>query len=468
MKLILSQVRYFFHLLKQAVLGKEKKFTTGSINRAIVLLSVPMVLEMVMESLFVCSNLFFVSRLGAGAIAIVGATESVISFSYSIAIGLSIAASSVISRRIGEKKFKAAGATAMQIIYIGLSISLIVSILCVVFYKEILLLVGMPEALVIEAEWFAKIMFASILFIILRISVNGIFRGAGNAAIAMRTLWLSNTVNIVLCPVLIFGWGIVPAYGILGVALATAIARVIGVLYQAWHLIRRKTILSIGFQQLKFSLALTKKVLKLAITGAVQYMIPSSSWILMIKIVSYFGPNALAGYIIAQRVASIATMPAWGIGNAAGILTGQNLGANQHARAEKSVWKAGIFNTGFLCLVALFWAFGAEPVILLFTDEPEVLKNGVLYLNYITIAYVLLGYTMVISRALNAAGDVKVVTLLYILMFYVTQIPLSYLFGIYFDWGPKGIFTAILTSELVLAAACITVFRKGKWKHIKV
>ncbi|GGX27694.1 MATE family efflux transporter [Aquimarina muelleri] len=468
MKLIISRIRYVLHLFKQALLGKEKKFTSGSINKAIVLLSVPMVLEMVMESLFVCSNLFFVSRLGAGAISIVGTTESVISFAYSISIGLSIAASSIISRRIGEKKFKEAGLTAMQIIYIGFAISLILSILCVVFYEEILLLVGMPVALVAKAEWFAKIMFASIVFIILRISINGIFRGAGNAAIAMRTLWISNTINIVLCPVLIFGWGIIPAYGILGVALATAIARVIGVLYQFWHLAKGKTIMIIGKEQLMLSLSLIKKVLKLAITGAIQYMIPASSWVLMIKIVSHFGPNALAGYIIAQRVASIATMPAWGIGNAAGILTGQNLGANQHERAEKSVWKAGFLNMCFLCLVALFWKFTAEPVVLLFTNDPEVLKNGVLYLHYITIAYVLLGYTMVISRALNAAGDVKVVTLLYILMFYITQIPLSYLFGVRLDWGPKGIFVAILISELVLAIACIIVFKKGKWKYIKI
>ncbi len=468
MKLILLRIGYTFQLFRLAVLGKEKKFTTGSINRAIVLLSVPMVLEMVMESLFVCSNLFFVSRLGAGAISIVGTTESVISFAYSVSIGLSIAAASLISRRVGEKKFKEAGLTAMQIIYIGLVISLLLSVFCVVFYEEILLLVGMPRALVTEAEWFAKIMFASILFIIMRISINGILRGAGNAAIAMRTLWISNTLNILLCPLLIFGWGWIPGFGLLGVAMATAIARVVGVLYQAWFLVRGRLIITIAKEQLALSRPILKKVARLGATGAVQYMIPASSWLLMIKIITFFGPQALAGYIIAQRVASIATMPAWGIGNAAGILTGQNLGADQVGRAEKSVWKAGFINTIFLCLVALFWRFSAEPVVALFSEDPEVLDNGILYLNFITMAYILLGYTMVISRALNAAGDVKVVTMLYLLMFYITQIPLSYFLGIYLDWGPKGIFTAIFLSEIVLAVSCITVFRRGKWKHVKV
>jgi len=468
MRIIFKRITYLLYLFKHALSGKEKTFTTGSINRAIVLLSVPMVLEMVMESIFVCSNLFFVSKLGAGAVSIVGATESVISLAYSISIGLSIAASSIISRRVGEKKFAEAGATAMQIIYIGFGVSLVASILCVCFYKQILLLVGIPETLVLEAEWFAKIMFASIVFVILRISINGIFRGAGNAALAMRALWVSNTINIVLCPILIFGWGTIPAYGILGVAYATAVARIIGVLYQLRYLINGKTIISIGRKQLELSLCLIKKVSKLALNGALQYVIPASSWVLMIKIISHFGESALAGYIIAQRIASIATLPAWGIGNAAGILTGQNLGANNYKRAEKSVWKAGFFNMCFLGVVAVFWKIGAEPVVLLFTDNPEVLSNGVLYLNYITIAYILLGYTMVISRALNAAGDVRAVTLLYILMFYITQIPLSYFLGVQINWGAKGVFVAILVSEIVLAIACIVVFKRGKWKYINV
>jgi putative MATE family efflux protein len=284
----------------------------------------------------------------------------------------------------------------------------------------------------------------------------------------MRTLWLSNGINIVLCPVLIFGWGPVPALGLTGAALATVIARIAGVGYQAWYLLRGKTIITIGKEQLLFVPAIIGKIIKQAAGGTLQYMIPASSWMFMIKIVSHFGGNALAGYIIAQRVASVATMPAWGIGNAAGVLTGQNLGAKQPDRAVQTVWKAGSVNMCFLILVAIFWFFAAKPIVCLFSDVPEVISYSIMYIQFISMAYILLGYTMVISRSLNAAGDIKQVSLLYILMFYITQLPLAWLLGIELNWGPKGIFIAILVSELVLAIACISVFKKGKWKTIKV
>lgn len=455
-------------LLKLAISGKEKKFTTGSINRAIVLLAVPMVLELVMESLFVCANLFFVSRLGANAISIAGTTESVITFSYSVAIGLSVSASSIISRRIGEKKPKTAGLTAMQVIYTGLAVSLIISLTSLIFYRQILQWMGLTTTLINEGSIFCQLMFGSALFLLLRIAVNGIFRGSGDAALAMRTLWLSNGINIVLCPILIFGLGPVPALGLTGAALATVIARIAGVAYQAWYLLRGKTIITIGRAQLLFVPAIIGKIMKQAAGGTLQYMIPASSWMFMIKIVSHFGGNALAGYIIAQRVASVATMPAWGIGNAAGVLTGQNLGAKQPDRAVQTVWKAGSVNMCFLVLVAIFWFFAAKPIVGLFSDVPEVISYSIMYIQFISMAYILLGYTMVISRSLNAAGDIKQVSLLYILMFYITQLPLAWLLGIVLNWGPKGIFIAILVSELVLAIACIAVFKNGKWKTIKV
>ena len=467
-KAALAYSIYLFELLKLAVAGKEKKFTTGSINRAIVLLAVPMVLELVMESLFVCANLFFVSRLGASAISIAGTTESIITFSYSVAIGLSVSASSIISRRIGEKKPKTAGLTAMQVIYTGLAVSLLISSTTCVFYREILQWMGLSSALINEGALFCQLMFGSTLFLLLRIAINGIFRGSGDAALAMRTLWLSNGINIVLCPILIFGWGPVPAMGLTGAALATVVARIAGVVYQSWYLLRGKTIITIGKAQLLFVPAIIGKIIKQAAGGTLQYMIPASSWMFMIKIVSHFGPNALAGYIIAQRVASVATMPAWGIGNAAGVLTGQNLGAKQPERAIQTVWKAGTVNMCFLILVAVFWFFAAKPVVSFFSDVPEVISYSIMYIQFISMAYILLGYTMVISRSLNAAGDIKQVSLLYILMFYITQLPLAWLLGLVLNWGPKGIFIAILVSELVLAIACITVFKKGKWKTIKV
>jgi len=468
MKEAILKTRSFFNLLRRSLAGSESNFTSGSINKTIFLLSVPMVAELLMESLFVCSNLFFVSRLGTDAISIAGAATTFITFCYSVSIGLGIAASAMISRRVGEKKFKAAGNTAMQVIYLTVPIAALISIACSIWAAEIMQAMGLSAAMIQQGASYSVLMFASSGFLILRIVVNGIFRGAGDASTAMKILWLSNAVNILLCPVFIFGWGPIPAYGLLGVGLATLIARVIGVLHQAWYLVRGKTILRIGRAQLLVNKEVLKRVVKLAFGGTVQFIIPASSWVIMIKIMSYFGANALAGYILAQRVTSIATMPAWGLGNAAGILTGQNLGAKQPERAEKSVWRAGMFNMVFLISIGISWIFLASPVVRIFTDNPEVISFSTRYIHFISMAYILLGYTMVISRALNAAGEVKSVTWLYILMFYIVQIPLAYALGISFKLGSNGVFSAILISEIVLAAACITVFRKGGWKHTKV
>lgn len=468
MKTAILKTRSFFSLLKRSLSGSESNFTSGSINRTIILMSVPMVAELLMESLFVCSNLFFVSRLGTNAISIAGATTTFITFCYSVSIGLGIAASAMISRRIGEKKFKAAGQTAMQVIYVTVPIAAVISLVCSIWTTEIMSLMGLSPAMVQEGASYGMIMFASSGFLILRIVINGIFRGAGDASTAMRILWLSNALNIILCPIFMFGWGPIPAYGLFGVGIATLIARMIGVLYQAWYLVKGKTIMKIGMAQLVFHFDIFKRILKLAFSGTVQFIIPASSWVFMIKIMSHFGEDALAGYILAQRVTSIATMPAWGLGNAAGILTGQNLGAKQPDRAEKSVWRAGTLNMGFLVLIAVCWIFLAVPVVKIFTDIPEVISHSTTYIHFISMAYVLLGYTMVISRALNAAGEVKVVTWLYILMFYIVQVPLAYVLGITFNLGSNGVFTAILISEIVLAVACIIVFRKGKWKTTRV
>ncbi|QNK62307.1 MATE family efflux transporter [Pedobacter sp. PAMC26386] len=468
MKTFLLRTRSILLLLKQAVQGTEKKFTTGGINRAIVLLSVPMVLELAMESLFVFVNIYFVSKLGAGAILIVGITQSITAVAYSVAMGLSIAASTIIARRIGEAKFESAGSAAIQAIYVGVTIGAAIGISLFVFSKEIMHAVGASKEMAIQGDVFSKMMLGSVFLLILRMLLNGIFRGAGDAAMAMRNLWVANLINIVLCPILIFGWGFIPALGLTGAALATLIARVIGVIYQFWYLIQGRAILIIGRAQFAFVPATVKSILRLGFAGTFQYLIPSSSWLVMTKIITHFGADAFAGYIIAQRVASVATMPAWGIGNAAGVLTGQNMGANQPERAEQTVWRAGTFNMCFLCLVALFWLFFARDVIGIFTSVPGILDSGVLYIRYLSIAYILLGYTMVISRALNAAGNVRQLTWLYVLMFYITQLPLAWFLGITMDWGTQGVFVAILTSELVLATACIIIFKKGDWKKTKV
>ncbi|HEY8920321.1 MAG TPA: MATE family efflux transporter [Chitinophaga sp.] len=468
MNAVLFRARSIFNLLKHAIAGTEKDFTSGSVNRATFLLSVPTMLELAMESLFVMVDLLFVSSLGERAITIVGITNSVIIIFHSVAMGLSIAATAIISRRVGEKKPQTAGMAAMQAIYLGIILSVLFSVPAMCFNKGILHLAGASPSLVVEGDLFSRIMFGCIIFVVMRVLLNGVFRGAGNAAMAMRTLMLSNAVNAVLCAILIFGAGPIPAFGLLGAAMATGIANCIGVGYQCWYFATQEKRILIGKKQLMLAPDIIKRLLKLAASGTVQYLVPSSSRFLMIIIVAKLGESVLAGYIVANRIIMFTVLPAWGIANAAGVLTGQNLGAGQPERAEQSVWKTGTFNMFFLGAIALVLLLAGENIVHLFTRETIVAQNAALYLRYMAIAYFFFGYTMVISRSLNAAGSVHVVTLLYVLMFYVTQLPLAYLLGLHYSWGAQGIFIAILASELVLAAACITVFKRGNWKKVKI
>lgn len=465
---MLIKIRSIFALFRIALQGTEKNFTSGNVNRATFLLSVPTMLELSMESLFVLVDLLFVSSLGENAITVVGITNSVIILIQSVAMGLSIAATALISRRIGEQKHRDAGQTAMQVIYLGIFLSLICSSLAVVFSQDIMHFAGGSDHLVNYGNVFSKTMFAGLIFMIMRIMINGVFRGSGDASMAMRTLAFSNVLNGVLCAVLIFGLGPFPKLGLLGAAVAMVIANISSVAYQLWYLFKKNTRISIGRQELLMVPALMKRILKLATAGMIQNLVPSSSRFLMIVIVAKLGENVLAGYIIANRIIMFSVLPAYGIANAAGVLTGQNLGAKQPERAEASVWKTGVFNMCFLGLIAIFLLFYAGSLASFFTHEDEILFYASTYLQYMAIAYFFFGYTMVISRSLNAAGNVNTVTMLYILMFFIIQLPLSYLLGIYYEWGPKGIFTAILISEIVLATSCILVFRTGKWKTVEL
>lgn len=424
-------------------------------------------LELGLESLFVLVDLLFVSRLGAEAITVVGITNSAIILIQSVATGLSIAATAMISRRVGQKKPRTAGLVAVQVLGIGLLLAAVSSIFAMVFSRQILLFAGASADLAVYGGLFARLMFAGVFFMILRILLNGIFRGSGNASVAMRTLFLSNAVNAALGALLIFGSGPLSPLGIVGAAIAVLVANMAGVIYQLVHL-RRNQYLQIGRKQLLLVPSLMKRLWKLTFSGTVQYLVPASSRFVMIMIVARLGDEILAGYIIANRIILFTVLPAWGIANAAGVLTGQNLGARQPERAEASVWKTGMFNMYFLGTIALLLILGSRTVVGLFTDQAAIAAQACDYLNYMSVAYLVFGYTMVISRALNAAGAVVTVTLLNVLMFYVVQIPLAWLLAIRLDWGSHGIFTAIMVSELVLATACIIVFKKGKWKQVTV
>lgn len=467
-------MRKFLHILKEgavfaygAVAGKKVELTSGSINRSIFSLAIPMVMELVMESVFVSVNLLIIARLGDKVLGLVGITDNYINFAYAIAVGLGIAAATLIARRAGEKDQEGMGRTAQYIILLALFFALLIGGISCYFSAEIVDFLGVNASTVTDGISFSRLVFLSIGLVILRLSVNGLFRGAGDADIAMKSLWICHISNIIFAVTLVFGLGFIPAFGLMGLAYATVLSRTLGVLYQAFIFITGRTSISIRVP-FQLDIPLLQKILKLAFGGLVQYIIPTSSWLIMVKIISTFGTTALAGYIIAQRIASVATMPAWGIGNAAGVLTGQNLGAGEPERAEKTVWRAGTINMTYLVIVALFWQIAAEYVVKFFTTEPEVAGYAVQYIHVVSMAYLLLGFTMVISRALNAAGNIMQVTLLYIIMFYVIQLPMAYLLGVRLHWELTGIFTAIVSSEIVLAVLFLMIFRNGKWKTIKI
>lgn len=467
-------MRRFLHILKEgavftygAIAGKKVELTSGSINRSIFSLAIPMVMELVMESVFVSVNLLIIAKLGDKVLGLVGITDNYINFAYAIAVGLGIAAATLTARRAGEKDKEGMGRTAQYIILLALFFAALIGGVSCFFASEIVDFLGINASTVTKGVAFSRLVFLSIGLVILRLSVNGLFRGAGDADIAMKSLWICHISNIIFAVILVFGLGFIPAFGLMGLAYATVLSRLLGVLYQAFVFATGKTSISIRVP-LQLDVPLLQKILKIAFGGLVQYIIPTSSWLIMVKIISTFGTTALAGYIIAQRIASVATMPAWGIGNAAGVLTGQNLGAGEPERAEKTVWRAGTINMTYLVLVALFWQIAAEYVVKFFTTEPEVAGYAVQYIHVVSMAYLLLGFTMVISRALNAAGNILQVTLLYLVMFYVIQLPLAYLLGVRFQWELRGIFTAIVSSEIVLAVLFLMIFKNGKWKTIKI
>ncbi|NSL88313.1 MATE family efflux transporter [Chitinophaga solisilvae] len=468
MMTLFVRTRSVLNLFKIAMLGKEKNFTSSSVARAAFLLSLPAMIELLIESMFVVVDLLYVSRLGDSAITIAGMIGTVVLVIYSIPVGLNIAASALIARRIGERKPRAAGLTAVQSIYTGIIAAVLFGVLAIIFNRQLFYAIGASERLATEGDLYSKIRFGCIIFLMLRVLLNGIFRGSGDAAMAMRAFLLAFIVNAVAGGIFIFGFGPVPAMGLVGAAIGNGIGNLAAVCYQFWYLGSKRNVLVIGRRELMIVPAIMKRLLQLGSAGTLQYLIPASSWLLMITIVAQLGEATLTGYIIADRIIICATLPAWGIANAAGVLTGQNLGAGQPERAEQSVWKTGFFNMCFLGSVSLVMMLFTGKIVGLFTSEAAVAEQAVLYLRCMTIAFFFFGYTMVISRSLNAAGQVRVVTWLYVLMFYIVQLPLAYLLGVTMGWGSKGIFGAILFSEVVLAAGCLIIFRKGTWKRIRI
>lgn len=468
MKNPLCKAKFFFIHLKAALKGDYKEFTSGSINKALFMLSVPMILEMVMESLFAVVDVFFISKLGVDAVATVGLTESVLMLIYAVAIGLSMATTALVARRVGEKNFTKATDSAMQAIYITFVFSVLLAIPGIIFAKDILRLMGGSEKLIEEGYLYTRIMLGGNFCVMFLFLINAIFRGAGDASLAMRSLWIANIMNIILCPILIFGWGIIPALGIQGAAIATTIGRGTGIVYQCFMLLRKNSIIKIYVENLKIRLSIIASLIKISLGGMGQFLIESASWIFLVRILSTFGSDALAGYTIALRIIVFTLLPSFGFANAASTLVGQNLGAGEPERAEKSVWKAAFYNMLFLGSISLFFIVFAEYLIGIFSPEKSVISYGKLALQIICVGYVFFAYGMVMAQSFNGAGDTRTPTYINLVSHWLIQIPLAYLLSVVFELGPTGTFIAVAFAFSLHAVISVIIFKKGKWKKVLV
>ena len=461
-------LRQFFTYLRIAVSGKEQEFTSGSIRRAVFMLSVPMILEMLMESIFALVDIAFVSRVSVNAVATIGLTESVITLVYAVAIGLSMAATAVVARRIGEKDTNGAKEAAVQVIALGILVAAAISVIGILFPKDILALMGAEPDLIAEGYGYTQILLGGNVTIMLLFLINAIFRGAGDASVAMWALVLSNGLNIVLDPIFIFGLGPVPEFGVQGAAIATTIGRGTAVLFQLWILFYGWSRIKLTLNDLRLKLSTMLNLIRISLGGIGQFIIGTSSWVFLMRIMSEFGSEVLAGYTIAIRVMMFTLMPSWGMSNAAATLVGQNLGAQRPDRAEQSVWKTGKYNAWFMGIVSLIYIIFAPYIITLFNTEEQVVRYGALCLQVIAAGYIFYAYGMVIIQAFNGAGDTKTPTVINFFCFWLFQLPFAYLIAITLDYGPMGVFFAITLAEVLIAIVGILWFKKGKWKTVQV
>jgi putative MATE family efflux protein len=464
-----KRISSFIQLFRKAVKGEEENFTEGSINRAIFLLSIPMILEMAMESVFAVVDIFFVSRLNnSDAVAVIGLTESMLALVYSLAWGVSMGATALVARRVGEKDPDGAAVAAVQAIWVGVFSSLLITIAGVFFYKDLLLLMGASPSVIAIGSGFTFWMLTGNISIMMLFLINGIFRGAGNAAIAMRALWLANLINMALDPLLIFGIGFFPELGVEGAAIATNIGRGLGVVFQLYYLFSNKSIVKLHRNNIKLDWKIIVQVLKVSAGSTGQFLISSASWVFLARIISHFGSAAMAGYTIAIRVIVFTILPSWGLANASATLVGQNLGAGQPERAENSVWKTGFYNMVFLGFVMILFLLLSAPILRFFTNDAEVIAYGTRCLQIVAFGYLFYGYGMVITQSFNGAGDTRTPIYLNFFGFWCFQIPLAYLLAIQLNFGPDGVYAAIAIAESAIAVAGILLFRRGKWKLVKV
>jgi putative MATE family efflux protein len=454
--------------LKNAIRGTEADYTQIGMRKAIFLLAVPMILELVMESTFAVVDIYFVSKLGASAVATVGLTETYLFLLYSIGMGLAMAVTAIIARRIGEKNTKDAGLSAVQSIFLAILASLPFSVAGIFFAKDLLSIMGADQWAIQHGYIYTQWMLGGNMVIMLLFVINAIFRGAGDAAIAMRILWISNGINILLCPTLILGWGPIPALGIEGAAIATNIGRGVGVLTQLWILFKGGKHIQVRRSQVHLQAKSMLIILRTSLGGMGQMIVAMTSWIFLMRILAEIGSEAVAGSTIAIRIMMFTMMPAWGMSNAATTLVGQNLGAGNPDRAESAVWKAGTYNMIFLIAVSIVYFFFNDSLMRIFTADPKVIAVGAEWLRILSFSYFVYGWWMVSTSAFNGAGDTTTPTKINLVFFWLIQIPLSYYLAITLGWKQSGVFWGVFISETSVGLFTLWLFNRGSWKSVKV
>jgi putative MATE family efflux protein len=464
----LAKMAELWQDIVESVKGSQRNYTEGSIGKAILLLSIPMVLELVMESIFAVADIFFVSKLGSDAVATVGTTESIMTIVYAIGIGLSMSATAIVARRTGEKKPEGAAIAAVQAIWVSILAALPIALLGFFYSKELLSLMGMSDAIIDEGYLYTAIMLSGNVVIMLIFIINAIFRGVGDAAVAMRVLWIANLINLILDPCLIFGWGPFPELGIMGAAVATNIGRGVGVIIQIYYLQRKSGSIQILKKHLKIQWATMKNLIRVSLGGIGQFIIATSSWVVLVRIMNEFGSEAVAGYTIAIRIVIFSILPSWGMSNAAATLVGQNLGAKKPDRAEKSVWYCSFANMIFLAMIAIIFILYSEFLVSLFTQEQNVIAIGAECLRYLSYGYIFYGYGMIMIQAFNGAGDTMTPTIINFFCFWLFEIPFALWASFSLGMDERGVFLSVLLAESLIGVVGIIMFKRGKWKTREV
>ena len=450
--------------MRIALRDNEEDFTTGPIGRALGLLAIPMMLEMAMESVFAVVDIAFVSRLGTDAVAAVGITEALITVLYAIAIGLGMGLTAMVARRIGAKKADEAAAVTGQSIWLGIILSVVIGVAGVTYARDLLEIMGASDGVIEQGQGFTAVLLGGSASIIYLFLLNAAFRGAGDATVALRSLWIANGCNIVLDPCLIFGLGPFPEMGVTGAAVATTIGRSIGVFYQLWYLFGSRGRIAFKLRHLRIVPHLAGRLVTISLGGIGQFLVATTSWIGVMRIVAIYGSAAIAAYTIALRMMEFIFLPAWGLGNAAATLVGQNLGAGQPDRAERSAWRASKYNTAFMTLAGILLLALAEPITGLFTSEADVLRWGTSCLQILGLGFPMYAVGMIMIQSMNGAGDTETPVVLNLVCFWVLQIPLAYMLATRTALEPNGAFVAIVVSESLLTVLSVLVFRRGRWK----